>query len=584
MLLLGILMVAVALFFLEWLSVDVVTLFLLAALVLFGILSPAEAFSGFASEIVVILASIFVLSGALVKSGVMDWLGKAIYRLGGTSETKALIYVMILSALISAFLSNTTATAILLPAVLGLSRRNQMSPARMLIPLAFASILGGTCTLIGTSTNLAASGLIHRMGMQPFSLFEFAKVGLIIVLTGIVYMALSGYRLLPRTRTESLAEEYHIRAYLSEVFIPQGSSLKGQTLQETSLSEMGITVLAIVRKNRKVYPEASSRLREEDVLIVQASRESLLQIEESADLTIRASGKLDDKDLIDETIKIVEAIVMPQSTLIGKTLKGLNFRRRFGILALAVYRRGHAFATKVANLSLRVGDVLLLEGQPERFEFLQGKQDLWVLAEVERVPFRKRKGTYALVALLLAVILGGMELVPLSIAFLLAGLAVIVLKCISVEEVYSFIEWRLIILIGGMTSFGLAMDKTQTADYLARVIVDWTLPFGLYFVLAAFVALTMLLTQPMSNAAAALVMLPLALSTASQLQVNPRTLAILITLSASLSFIAPLEPACLLVYGPGRYRFRDFVVFGFPLTVMTFAILMLLVPMMWPLR
>ncbi len=201
-------------------------------------------------------------------------------------------------------------------------------------------------------------------------------MGLIIVVTDTIHMALSGYRFLPRTRTESLAEEYHIRAYLSEVLIPQGSSLKEQTLQETFLSEMGITVLTIIHENREVYPEPSSQLREKDVLIVQASRESLLQFEESADFTIRASGKLDDKDLIDETIKIVEAIVVRQSTSIGKTLKELNFRRRFGIFAIAIYRRGHAFATEVSKLSLRVGDVLLLEGRPERFEFLQNKLNL----------------------------------------------------------------------------------------------------------------------------------------------------------------------------------------------------------------
>jgi di/tricarboxylate transporter len=203
---------------------------------------------------------------------------------------------------------------------------------------------------------------------------------------------------------------------------------------------------------------------------------------------------------------------------------------------------------------------------------------------VERLPFSKRKGTYVLVALVLAVCFGGSQLMPLSIAFLLASLVVICLKCITVEEVYRFIEWRLIILIGGMTSFGLAMEKTQAADYLAQLIVDWTLPMGLYFVMGSFVVLTMLLTQPMSNAAAALVVLPVALSTATQLELNPRTFAVLITLSASLSFIAPLEPACLLVYGPGKYRFRDFVKSGLPLTIIAFIILMLLVPVLWPLK
>ena len=582
--LLVLLLLAVALFLLEWLSVDVVTLFLLVTLVLFGILSPEEAFSGFASEIVIILASIFVLSGALVQTGVMDWLGKAIHQLSGGSEIGVLICVMFLSALVSAFLSNTTATAILLPAVMGIARTSQVSPGRILIPLAFASMLGGTCTLIGTSTNLAASGLIQKMGMAPFSLFEFLPVGLAMVAVGAVYLVFVSYRILPQTGVGGLNKEYQIDDYLSEILVSEGSSLAGQTLAESPLSEMGFVVRAILREDRKIYPQFVSRLREGDVLLVQASRDSLLQLEDIPDLEIRSREEWDESDFASEQVMTIEAIIMPQSILTGRTLEELSFRRRFGVSVLAIYRRGHAFATRLSGIALQVGDVLLLEGPPDQYQSLQGSRNLWALGEVERLPFSKRKGTYVLVALVLAVCFGGSQLMPLSIAFLLASLVVICLKCITVEEVYRFIEWRLIILIGGMTSFGLAMEKTQAADYLAQLIVDWTLPMGLYFVMGSFVVLTMLLTQPMSNAAAALVVLPVALSTATQLELNPRTFAVLITLSASLSFIAPLEPACLLVYGPGKYRFRDFVKSGLPLTIMAFIILMLLVPVLWPLK
>ncbi len=582
--LLVLLLLAVALFLLEWLSVDVVTLFLLVTLVLFGILSPEEAFSGFASEIVIILASIFVLSGALVQTGVMDWLGKAIHQFSGGSEIGVLICVMFLSALVSAFLSNTTATAILLPAVMGIARTSQVSPGRILIPLAFASMLGGTCTLIGTSTNLAASGLIQKMGMAPFSLFEFLPVGLTMVAVGAVYLVFVSYRILPQTGVGGLNKEYQIDDYLSEILVSEGSSLAGQTLAESPLSEMGFVVRAILRDDRKIYPQFVSRLREGDVLLVQASRDSLLQLEDIPDLEIRSREEWDESDFASEQVMTIEAIIMPQSILTGRTLEELSFRRRFGVSVLAIYRRGHAFATRLSGIALQVGDVLLLEGPPDQYQSLQGSRNLWALGEVERLPFSKRKGTYVLVALVLAVCFGGSQLMPLSIAFLLASLVVICMKCNTEEEVYRIIERRLIILIGGMTSFGLAMEKTQAADYLAQLIVDWTLPMGLYFVMGSFVVLTMLLTQPMSNAAAALVVLPVALSTATQLELNPRTFAVLITLSASLSFIAPLEPACLLVYGPGKYRFLDFVKSGLPLTIMAFIILMLLVPVLWPLK
>lgn len=578
------LFLAVLLFFLEWLSVDVVTLLLLVALVLFQILSPEEAFSGFASEIVIILASIFVLSGALVQTGVMNWLGKAIYQFSGGSEIGVLICVMFLAAFVSAFLSNTTATAILLPTVMGIASTSQVSPGRILIPLAFASMLGGTCTLIGTSTNLAASGLIQKMGMAPFSIFEFLQVGLTMVVVGAVYLIFVSYRMLPNTGTDSLNKEYQIEDYLSEVVVSEGAVLIGQTLAETSLAEMGFVVRAILREDQIIHPDSGSCLREKDVLLVQASRNSLLQLEEMPHLEIRSREEWAESDFDSDKVITTEAIIMPQSILTGRTLKELSFRRRFGVSVLAIYRRGHAFATRLSGTALQVGDVLLLEGPPDRYQALQGSRNLWALGEVERVPLRKRKGALVLIALLFAVCVGGFQLMPLSIAFLSASLLVIGLKCITVEEVYRFIEWRLIILIGGMTSFGLAMEKTQAADYLSQLIVDWTLPMGIYFVMGSFVVLTMLLTQPMSNAAAALVILPVAISTATHLEVNPRTFAVLITLSASLSFIAPLEPACLLVYGPGKYRFRDFVKSGLPLTVIAFIILMLLVPTLWPLK
>ncbi len=574
---------ALVLFLLEWLSVDLVTLLLLAALALSGILTAEEVFAGFANEIIIILCSIFVLSAALVKTGVMNWLGQAIHQVVGGNELRILVSVMLLSAVLSAFLSNTTAVAILLPAVLGLSRQSRVSPGRVLIPLAFASMLGGTCTLIGTSTNLAASGMIQKMGMEPFSLFEFVQIGLVLVVIGTLYMAILGRRLLPRTGPATLTEEYRIKEYLSEVVLPEGSTLVGRSLEETPLGDRGVTVLSIQRNDRRIYPGPQRRLREGDRLIVQTTRDGLLYVRETPDLVIQADGPLDDTDLVTDTIQLVEAIIMPRSTLIGHTIRRSKFRQRYGVSVLAVYRQGVSLVEGLANLRFRVGDVILLQGPADRLGPLQEARDLWILEESEHSLLRKRRGIYAVGALGLAVLLGGLQVVPLSIAFLLGALTVVLLQCVTVEEVYSFIEWRLIVLIGGMTAFGLAMQKTQADGYLADLIVQWALPLGLYWVLAGFVVLTMLLTQPMSNAAAVLVVLPVAVATAGQLDINPRSLAVLVTLAASVSLIAPFEPACLLVFGPGKYRFRDFLISGVPLSAIVVVVLLLLVPVLWPL-
>lgn len=573
---------AVAAFAGEWMSVDIVTLLLLSALMVSNILTPQEAFSGFASDVIVIICSIFVLSKALIKTGVMDSVAALMAKIGGGSRTRMLLTVMSSTASTSAFMNNTTATAVFMPGVLGLCRKSGFSPAQMLIPLSFASILGGTCSLIGTSTNVAVSGFVERAGMEPFALFEFAPVGISIVVSGMLFMIFAGWRLLPPGSEESFTEQYRIREYLSEITLGEGGELIGETIKASRLTDIGVTVLEVVRGNEKYFASPHTRFEEGDLLIVKGGRDGMLRLQEMQGIEIHAA-RLDDADLITDEIMIGEAVLGPQSSLTGKTLTELNFRGRFGVTALAVHRRGHAVPRGVRRLRLRVGDVLLLQGDRDAFREIVDRDDLWLLEQSEHVPHLRRRGGYVLAVFLATVTLGGAGVLPLSAAFLLAAIASVLLRCVRIEEAYQFIDWRLVILIGGMTSFGVAMEKTQAADLVAGWLATWTLPMGPIFVLGAFAAATMLLTQPMSNAAAALVMLPIALTAAESIDANPRTFAAMIALSASVSFITPFEPSSLLVYSAAKYRFRDFVKVGLPLTVLELAVLMALVPMVWPL-
>ncbi len=573
----------IVVFAFEWVSVDMATLILLAVLVVSGILTVDEAFSGFSNEIIIILASIFVLSGALMKGGVLDHLSDVIHRIAGGSRAKILLCVMPVTSAISSFMNNTTCTAVMMPAVLGVSRKSGVSAGKVLIPLAYASMLGGTCTLIGTSTNVAASGYVASTGLAPFSMFEFLPVGLVVCVAGILYMVLAGHRLLPDTREEGYEEQYSIREFLSEVVVTSGSPLAGQALRDSRLGQMGLQVRAVLRGSRRMDPEPALRLEEGDLLLVQTTREGLLQVKETAGIEIRPDLQMGDLEHAAATMRIAEAILMPQSSVVGRTIKELDFRRRFGVMVIAIYRRGHALATRIGGLPLRVGDVLLVQGRPEQLRGLADNPDLWILQETEHQPARRRKGLYAVGIFLLAVIASAFELVPLPIAFLVAALAVIFTRLITMEEAYDLIDWRLLILIAGMTSFGLAMRKTGAAEFLAGLIAGWTGGLPVVFLMLAFAVLTILLTQPMSNAAAALVVLPVAMDTATKLGHDPRAFAVLVTLAASLSFITPFEPSCLIVYGPGRYRFRDFMVCGLPLTAMVVVILLVMVPVFWPL-
>jgi di/tricarboxylate transporter len=578
---LGLLVVATVLFARETLSVDLVTLLVLIGLVASGILTPREAFSGFSDDIVVILVSIFVVSGALQQTGIMDAAAARLHALGGGSPRRLLLALMLTVGGMSSFMNNTTATAVFVAPALGLARRAKISASRLLMPMAFASILGGTCTLIGTSTNVAVSGFIARAGLAPVGLFEITPVGLVVLAIGVVYMLTIGYRLLPDHPDAPLAEEYAIREYLSEIVVVPGSHMIGQRIFESDLAKLEFRILEVIRGSQHLPADELMKIEEGDLLLVQGKIEDLLKVKETAGIEIKPD--LDPWARGLEDLKLAEVLVTPRSDLVGRTLREVDFRRRYGVAALAIYRHGSALREKVGRIRLRLGDLLLVQGPAERFAELRRESDFWILEELSTDLFRKRKGLLTVAFFGAGLVVGSIGLLPLSIAILAAAALTLLFRCITTEEAYEFIDWRLIVLIGGMTALGLAMQKTGAAELLAGLLVEGLRPLGVMGILAGLFAFTIMLTQPMSNAAAALVVLPIALETARVLDANPRTFAVGIMLAASVSFIAPFEPSCILVYGPGKYRFADFVKTGIGLTVILMLTVLLLLPVFWPL-
>lgn len=566
----------------EWFPVDVTALLLLIVLLVSGLLGPDKVLSGFSDDIVIMLACIFVISGTLARSGLTHRIAMTLLAISRVRIGLSPV-LMTAAAALSAFFSNTSATSMLMPATLELSRNARTRPSRLLMPLAFASILGGTCTLIGTSTNLASAGLISRLGLEPYSLFEFVAPGLLLTVIGIIYMSTLGHRLIPAREKDTLVEDYDVHDYLSELLIEDGSPAIGDTLASLKLGHIEITPLAIVRDKVRLTAHGNRRLMAGDKIIVRSSRDSLLRARDSKKFAIEAESTLTDRDVSGDELGINEVVLMPQSRMIGKSLKELDFHARHGIAVLALYRRGQAYPAQVENAYLRVGDVLLIQGSTEQLNRLAAEPDLWMLQSAKGTPLSARKGIYAFAVMVGAIVVASTELLPISVAFLLGAVALVLTGCSTMEEAYASIEWRLLVLIACMGAFGVAMQDTGTAAYLADIIADIASPFGIYPTLAAFALLTVILTQPMSNAAAALVVLPVAVSTANMLGVDPRPFAVMVTLSASLSFITPLEPASLLVLGAGKYRFRDFTIVGLPLTLISIAVLVFTIPGLWPL-
>jgi di/tricarboxylate transporter len=601
-----ILLVALVLFATEKIPIDVVTILLVIGLVLTGTLDVSEAFAGFGNDIVITIAGLFVLTGGLVKTGVVDLVGRRLHRIAGGNEFKLTALVMFTAAACASVMKNTTTTAMFVPVVLGIAHRARVQPSKLLMPLAFGAILGGTCTLIGTSTNLAVSGALAKLGhsgelaahygmspgaLAPFSMFELSPVGIAIVAVGMLYMLAVGLRLLPARGLgdESLVDQYQMREYISEVIVLEDSPLVGHTLAEGNLSEMlDLTVIGILRgKQGRLPPRGEEVLQSGDLLLVQGRMEDILRVKEEAGIEIRPDFELSAHDLERGGGELYEVMVLRGSDLANRTLRSLNFRDRYDLTVLAINRHGMALLTKLSTVTLRFGDVLLVQGEKSCVERLTSDGHVLMLeGELGAKRERADKRVWAGLAFVVFLSFSVMHLpqVPLAVAVLFGVLILLASRAVVLQEVYDLIDWRLIVLIAGMISFGTAMEKTHADQYLADIIVNNFSSYGALAVLAGFFAMTVALTQPMSNQAAALVVLPIAVKTALALGLNPRTFAVAVTYAASCSFLTPLEPACVLIYTPGRYRFLDFVKVGSVLTIAVFAIVMLLVPYFWPLK
>ncbi|GGO17724.1 SLC13 family permease [Deinococcus humi] len=568
---------ALVLFATEWLPVDVTALGLLSALLLTGLVTPKQAFAGFGSDTVLTLASLFILTRVLLRAGVIEWIGVSLARRARNAPAmlRGLLGTV---AGISAFTSNTATTAVFLPVVAGLARRGGIGAGRALMPLAFASILGGSITLIGTTTNLVVSGALPTTGQRPLGFFELAWVGVPVAVVGLLYLFLVAPRLLPEREA---ALEESLRAYLADLTVSSGSPLAGKTLRDSGLGrDYGLTVVAVRRDNQTFYaPGPEFVVQPDDTLAVEGQTERILAGKSTLGVISKSEQKLRAAPGEDGDVRLIEAVVLPGSPLLGRTLKEGRFRERYGVSVLALHRRAQHFE-RLAGLRLAVGDMLLIQGNAARIDSLGDY--LAVMGDLTERQRDPRRAPLAVAVFVGAVGLGAFGVMPLAVAVVVAVALSLIFRLISPEEAYGAVEWPIIVLIASMLAFGTAFEATGAAQVLTGALSGVLEPLGPYGLLAALFLVTVALTQPMSNQAAALVMLPLAIGTAKTLGYDPRPFVIGITIAASNSFITPLEPSCMLVYGPGRYTFLDFVRVGSGLTLVTFATALLVIPRVWP--
>ncbi len=580
------------LFLWERFSPDLVALGLFCVLATTPLLPASDAFSVFANTAPFTVGAMFVLSAALVRCGAIDRLSSVVQRAGALPLPVVMFGLVMLVAAVSAFINNTPVVVVFLPVVLNLARKMELAPSKLLIPLSYAAVLGGCCTLIGTSTNLVVNGAIIAKGLPGFTMFELAWLGVPATLVGAAYLAVFGRRLLPdRAMLTSILSEDERREYITEAFVQPGAAAVGKTLSEAKLEpSRGIRVLEIVRDGVAfAFDPKTTPLASGDRLVLACRPQGIAVARGVKGIDLVSELALGLEQIAAHEGSLVEAVVNPNSDLVGRSVRDLNFRQRYRMVVLALHRQGRNVREKVESLPLAAGDVLLMMGTDQAIDALQNSSDL-VVFDRARTPARPKSRYIPLVlGVIAAVILGEVvDLVPIHLGALIGCVVVCASGCLSTKEAYDAIEWPVLFLIYAMLAAGLALDHTGAASWLARGIVDAVQPLASaeyrpLVVLAAIYLVTTLLTEILSNNAVAALMVPIVLGVAAELGVDPRPFIVAATFAASAAFATPIGyQTNTYVYGIGGYKFGDFVKIGVPLNLACMAVALLVIPRVWP--
>jgi len=587
---LGLIFLAFILFVTEKFSLDVTALLILTILLLGGFLSIEEAMSGFSNPAVITISLLFILSYALQKTRILEYLIVRINQLVSRSRSLGLSVYLLTIALASALMNNTAIVAIFMPVTIRLAHRYHMSPSKLLIPLSYAAIMGGTLTLIGTSTNLLVNSIYIKNSGLALGMFEFAKYGWITLTLGLIYVLTIAPRILPsRTVTSSLTQSYHMAGYLTEMRLSTDSPLVGSTCEERSVSyNYDVIVLDIQRDDRLItYNVGNEKLQAGDILFVKGSVESFLQMKEVEKVSLLTDEKLTQSELEQEDNVLIECMVTDQSDLIGQTIMNSNFRKRFYAFILAIRREGGIIRKKVAHVLIQSYDTLLIYGGKKQLAKLANSSGFILLGEVQEKLVKVKFWWVSIISIIATIILAALGLLPIIKGALLSIVILLILRVITPNEAYQSIHWQVIILIAALIPLGTVIETTGTASFIGGSISQFVKLFSgnlqPYILLGLTYLITMILTEISSNTATAIIMTPIVLSLSANMGIDARPLIFGVCFAASASFSTPIGyQTNLMVYGAGGYKFSDFIKVGLPLSITFWLAAIIFIPMIWP--